>query len=408
MKTPPRVRIRATDLDGASAYWVRVTSWETPVDVMRLDAEAIEPGHIRLDTHNVAAVTLSPPLELRGGSAPVRVVWNGEERLVPLSAAGTATLTSGTDQAAPLEKRPGLQGGLSDLIATPFAIVVGSSSTDPDMNRLCREKAATVANLWEQWQHQKPRVFTDQQLTAQDEAHYSLLLVGGADANLITRRLQPRLPLLVERDGITIDGRRFESSDAVAQMIYPSPLNPQRYVLVVAATSAAGMHFWNAGGLWNTPLRMDWTIRDGRLAKLERGLGPERTWVASGIFDRHWHRDDRWVFPGDAELRANSPLRRLAPPGFKVASGVLDSYVGRYELQPGFELSITRTDAGLIIQIPAAGVRSSLTAESEDTFADDASDGAGTFQRDAQGTVTGFEYIGEIGDIVAKKVAQVP
>ena len=61
----------------------------------------------------------------------------------------------------------------------------------------------------------------------------------------------------------------------------------------------------------------------------------------------------------------------------------------------------------MIIQIPAAGVRSSLTAESEDTFADDDTDGAGTFQRDAQGSVTGFEYIGEIGDIVAKKVAQV-
>jgi dienelactone hydrolase len=410
VKTPPRVRIRATDLDGASAYWVRVTSWETPVDVIRLDAEAIEPGLIRLDTHNVAAVMLSPPLELRDGPRPIRVVWNGKERVVPLSAAGTATLTGGDDQAAPLEKRPGLQGGLSDLIATPFAIVVGTISADPEMNRLCREKAATVANLWEQWQHQKPRVFTDQQLTAQDEAHYSLLLVGGADANLITRRVQPRLPLLVERDGITIDGRRFDTSDAVVQMIYPSPLNPQRYVLVVAATSAAGMHFWNAGGLWNTPggpPRMDWTIRDGRLAKLERGLGPERTWVASGIFDRHWHRDDRWVFPGDVELRAKSPLRRSAPPGFKVAAGVLDSYVGRYELQPGVELSITRADTGLIIQIPA-GVRSSLTAESEDTFADDDTDGAGTFQRDAQGTVTGFEYIGEIGVIVAKKVAEVP
>jgi hypothetical protein len=275
------------------------------------------------------------------------------------------------------------------------------------MNRLCREKAATIANLWEQWQHQKPRMFTDRQLTAQDEAHYSLLLVGGADANLVTRRLQPRLPLLVERDGITIDGRRFESSDAVAQMIYPSPLNPQRYVLVVAATSAAGMHFWNAGGLWNTPLRMDWTIRDGRLVKLERGLGPERMWVASGIFDRHWHRDDRWVFPGDAELRANSPLRRAAPSGFKVAAEVLDSYVGRYALRPGLELSIIRADAGLVIQIPS-DIRSSLTAESEDTFAYDDTDGAGTFQRDAQGTVTGFEYVGEMGDIVAKKVAQAP
>jgi hypothetical protein len=57
----------------------------------------------------------------------------------------------------------------------------------------------------------------------------------------------------------------------------------------------------------------------------------------------------------------------------------------RYELQPGFELSITRADAGLVIQIPP-DIHSSLTAESEDTFADDDTDGAGTFQRDAQGS----------------------
>ena len=57
--------------------------------------------------------------------------------LVTLPSHGTATLTSGNDQAAPLDKRPGLQGGLSDLIATPFAIVVGTSSADPEMNRLC-------------------------------------------------------------------------------------------------------------------------------------------------------------------------------------------------------------------------------------------------------------------------------
>jgi hypothetical protein len=38
------------------------------------------------------------------------------------------------------------------------------------------------------------------------------------------------LPLRVEQNGITIDGRTFAAADAVVQMIYPSPFQSSRAV----------------------------------------------------------------------------------------------------------------------------------------------------------------------------------
>jgi len=406
VSSPLHVRVRATDLDGATAYWVRVTALDSTIAVTRVDAEVIQPGEIRVDTQNVAAFTLSPPAALRNGARPVRVVWNGTEHVAPVSANGTVSLDSA--HATSLEKHPGLSGGLSSLITTPFAVVIGTASTDPVMNRRCKEKAEGFATMWEGWQHQRPRIFTDEQLTPQDEQRYSLLLVGGPDANRVTRRMQSHLPLVVESDAITVDGRKFAVTDAVVQMIYPSPAARDRYVFVVAATSTAGMYFWNPGGLWNVPfgyptIRMDWIIRDGRQVTLEPGLGSERRWVASGAFDRHWKRDDRMVFPGEEALRAHSPLHKPAPPDFRVSAVALNSYVGRYELNPGVTATIKQGSEGLVLETPD-GFRTPLTPESETEFRVDYADGVLTFQRDSGGATTGATYNGDPGNLVLKKL----
>ncbi|HET9315375.1 MAG TPA: hypothetical protein VFQ51_07275, partial [Vicinamibacteria bacterium] len=211
-------------------------------------------------------------------------------------------------------KSPAMEGRLTYFFGTPFAIVVGTASRDPQMVRVCREKAEALVALWERWQHVRPRVLRDDEVSPEHERRYSLLLLGGRDANRVTARVAGRLPLAVERDAVTIDGRRFAASDAVAQVLHPSPLQPDRYVLVVAATSTAGMRNWDPGGFWAQEngypkLVWDFTIRDGRRAA-EPGLGPERGWVAAGIFDRHWRRDDRFIATGDEAPRPGAAAAR--------------------------------------------------------------------------------------------------
>jgi hypothetical protein len=406
------VRVRATDLEGAAAYWVHVISWQAPLAVMRVDAEVIEPGRIRLDTENVASIRLSPPPALVNGTQPLRIVWNGTARVARQSGDGTTLLSLDDAATTPLEKRPWLEGGLSNFIQTPFAIVVGTASTDARMRALCRAKAEGFQRTWMAWQHHKPRMFLDTEVTPEIEQRYSLLLIGGADANRVTHRMRSQLPLRVESHKVTIDGRAFAVSDGVVQMIYPSPAQPKRYVLVVAATSTAGMYFWNpglvdvqSGNPWLKDL--DWTLRDGRRVSLERGVASARSRVASGVFDRHWRRDDRWIVLGDADVRAKSPLRHLPSEDLTIPAKTLDSYVGDYEFFPGAILSIARIDTGLTAQF--AGIVSPITAETATDFGVNDSGGLIAFQHDAQGSVTGlWVNSGEGSEFFGRRLSSAP
>jgi hypothetical protein len=374
---------------------------------MDVDAEVLEPGLIRLDTRNVREITLAPPPALRGGDGSVQVVWNGVTHHLTLSAEGRTRLSASEASPSPLQKRAALEGSLSSLINTPFAVVVGTASLDALMRQRCQEKADAFAQLWDAWQHVPPRVFRDDEITAAEEQQYSLLLIGGADANSVTRRIASRLPLQVAKDAVTIDGRRLPVSDAVVQMIYPSPFQPDRYVTVVAGTSPAGMYFWNPA-LWNQPFGFpavywDWTIRDGRRVSLEAGLGPERGWVAAGMFNQQWRRDDHWIFLGDANLRASSPLRQPPASGFSIRPALLDAYAGRYELGPGYVVPVVHEGQRLTIQFPPAPPVE-LMAESETDFAIKGTPGSFVFTSNEQSRVTGLVINNDGQETRAKKI----
>jgi hypothetical protein len=369
---PRHVRIRSTDLLGASAHWVHVQTFDEPMRLMTVDAEMITPGRLRLDTDNVAAIRLAPPAALLNPAAPqtLEVVWNGERRDVRLSAGAAELSRTGTTAASPL-KRPGLEGPISDLWRTPFAVVVGTASADPAMRARCREKAEAFRAQWELWQHVSPRILDDRAVTPADEKNYSLLLIGGAEANLVARRLGDRIPLVVTADGFEIAGRHYAAKDAVAQVIYPSPFQTDRYVMEIAATSANGLYFWNPIS-WNNPygfpsVLWDWTIQDGRRVVLGPDDATEDAWIAAGMFDAAWQPDDRWSVRGNEKLRQQSPLRSAPSPDRPVAPEKLARLCGRYEIVPGIEIVVTQAAAGLAMSI-VGGPPIPLTAEGETDF----------------------------------------
>jgi poly(3-hydroxybutyrate) depolymerase len=390
-KPAREVRLRALDLTTARAHWVQVTGWQQPLDLIQVRAEILESGFIRLDTQNVASLTLSPPPEL--ASAPSRkfvVDWQGVRSTHDAGAPIRLTATP-ADAPRALDKRPGLDGRLSSFFDRPFAIVVGTTSRDADTRELIASKADTLIAFWQDWQKVRPRVLKDTEVTAEHERTLSLFLIGGADANAVTARRASKLPLKVAADSVSIDGRRFAAKDAVTQLLYPNPVAPDHYLFVVASTSREGMYFWApanllAAGFGVQLQHADWTIADGRRINLARGLGADRALVASGIFDRHWRRNDAWVYPGDADLRAAAKLRRAPAPDYRVSTETLDSYVGSYAYPNGYRVRVERRGDALF-GVDGPNVRP-LRPESPDDFVDVLSGSPLSFLRDASGKVT--------------------
>lgn len=335
---PPRVRLRSAELENASAYWVRVVQAASPREFMAVDAEIIGPNTIRVDSQNVLALSLAPVID---ASRPVRVVWNGEPRTIAADR-GHLTLTAPGYEKTAGEKNAAVAGPLGEIFNTPFAIVTGTASADPAMKEMCRRKAEAAVNFWKQWQRQPPRAFLDSEISDADAARYSLLLIGGPEANRVARKLG-----LVEiaPDHVTIRGRSFAASGARVQAIYPNPLNPQRYVLLAGASSAGALSLWTPDRLRDADF--DFVIEDGHVPIGTERVSQSQIWVAGGWFDRRWQIDDSLVISGNSEVRSKSAVLQ---PDRVIDPAILASYAGAYQIGPGVAVKVRVAGKSLMAQ----------------------------------------------------------
>lgn len=402
--TPARVRVRSADLRTAQAYWVRVDQMESPAAFMVVDAEVISRSVIRLDTQNIQAITLSPAASLIDPAKPLRVIWNGEARDARIEKGRVQLMAKGSTLDG-LVKRPALPGTLVDIVSTPFAIVIGTSAADPELREQCEQKAAAFAAYWRDWQKQEPRVFKDKEMSEADMARYSLLLVGGPGENLVTARLIHQLPFTVSAEGFVIGGKSFPAKDAVLNLIYPNPLNPERYVRVVAPTSTESMYLVedNFANFRDpeSPYLFDFIIQDPRLSVAGLVASPEQVRILSGYFDSHWQLSDALLVRGDEAVRAKCRVLHRPKKDYVLEAALLAEYAGSYQVEKG-PLIVVSSDSGrLVTQVNGTTLRL-LSETASDFFAPEFNLHLG-FTRDAAGKVTGFTAFSGTQEVNATK-----
>jgi dienelactone hydrolase len=395
------VRIRSAELRNASAYWVHILQADNPLAFMVVDAEVVDRNLIRLDTENILDIELTPTPAIINADEPVRVVWNGISRVMNFGN-GALRLTRPDYAPGGMRKNPGLPGTIADFTVTPFAVVVGTTAQDTAMASLCSQKADAFVEAWKDWQKQPPRVFADTAITDEEMARYSLLLVGGADANQVASRLADRIPLQVTSDRISVDGKKFAARDAAVQLIYPNPLNADRYVLVASATSADGMYFNDLN-----PQRLaswDYVIADGRIPAHKQRATALQTMVVSGMFDHGWKYRDAFAQPGDSTIRATGRLRHRPNINLVINPKVLNSYRGRYQITDGPLVEITSDGKALTAQVQGApGSGDILVPETETNFVLQRYNVWISFVKNSKGKVTGLVGF-QNGDFEATKL----
>lgn len=303
-RNPMEVRIRSASLKSASAHWVKIQQNENPLSFIFANARIMDKHTIRLNTENALQVRLTPGEELIDHTAPVRVLWNDADAGTYTFEDGAITLQSkGYSPIKPF-KTPKVCGPIGDINNTPYAIVVGTLSKDARMNKFCQLRAESARDEWETWQHVKPRYFLDTEITNDQISKYSLILFGGPDENLVTRKLVEQIPLKIESDSMTIGGRNFPAQNAGVSMVYPNPLNPERYVVINASNSPDAMFFIN-----RLPGRFDYAIAETK-AIGNSDIPFEKGCVVAGCFDYNWQYSDKYAMPGDVETRGKAPTRK--------------------------------------------------------------------------------------------------
>ena len=282
---PATVRVRAGSLTAARAHWLQVLQREDASAFVQAEARVLGGNLLSVDSVNALAIRVTPGAALLNAQAPLRVIWNGEPVTPALTDETGITLYARGYRPTGNEKLPNLEGPLGDVFNTPFLIVIGTSAENEAMRAYCRRYARRLVAWWQLFQQVTPRVAFDSEVTADEMARYSLILVGGPQENLLSAQLRASLPVTITERGFAIDGVPFAVRDGGVRLIYPNPRNAQRYLVLAAANSPAGMFRLP---LFNNRYDVDFSITDGR-------GGRE---LAVGLFDRLWRIDERLLERG--------------------------------------------------------------------------------------------------------------
>jgi hypothetical protein len=287
---PRHVTFSVASLRYHAAWWVQVDGLVSPAEVGRVTAD-VDGTNLVVKTENVAALSLrlDERLAPRGVSLTLQVdgVPCGSTVVgadpVSVELLRDAKGLWGAGRLAADRKRHGLSGPIDDFQFERFLFVHGTGGDDAA--RLALEKMSKRLADWGLGALFETKA--DHDVTAEDLQKAHLLLIGTPQNNTLLAKIADRLPLRWTGTGLQLGTATVEGPGAGACLIYPNPLAPERYVVVITATDESGYQVWSHRGPGG-----DYVMGHVDAA------GPTKSFV---VTTRGWF-DSRWQWAADLSL----------------------------------------------------------------------------------------------------------
>jgi predicted esterase len=316
---PSEVRLVTGDYRAARQHWVEVTRIEQLPELARVRAVATG-DRIAVETRN----TLELALDLRDApltGTQLTVAVDGKDVVSgPRASFGNVLKVwrdasgwhKGATPAEPnvLVKKAGSSGPITDAYYDSMVHVYGTG--DPAMTAALKKSAERGAQGWPVWLWRvQQKVIADTEVTDALMHQSHLVLYGTPGANSVLSKIASHLPVRVDADGVTLGNRTFTNKGVGVKFVYPNPLAPERYVIVQAGPTIAGVD----GGHKLPDFLPDYIVYDAKTTASRPRLifdGRHKP-LALGYFDRHWQLPER-LEAGDDKLAAVSTKPKVAAP----------------------------------------------------------------------------------------------
>jgi len=248
--------------------WLTVDGLEHHYDRAEVDARR-SANAVEVKTKNVSRFTLASPgaVTIDGQkmkeTSPVWEKTNGQW---------------GRAQARPgLAKRHGLQGPIDDAFMESFLCVRPTGkAANQDAHAYALQRLETFSTDYDKWLRGDVRTADDRELTDDLIRNHHLVLFGDPSSNAFLARVKDKLPIAWDQDSIRVGGKTYSSKTHVLAMIYPNPLNPDRYIVLNTGHSFGADAFRGTNALLY-PRMGDWAV-----------LSLTGEVVAAGLFDEGW------------------------------------------------------------------------------------------------------------------------
>jgi hypothetical protein len=296
----PKVYFVTYTLKYPSCQWVEILGLEKHYHKALVEAEHVENGWT-VKTANVRALHL----HLWPGATREQVTVNIDgqklDRVLPYAARGgdlhvylekrgdkwAAALPERlyTERLRKPQKTSNLQGPIDDAFSAPFLCVRGTRQAWHEAPEdYARDNLARFRTEWSKFFRGDLPVKNDVDVTAEDIATRHLVLFGDPASNSLIEQVLPGLPLGWTKKAVSLAGKDYDAAKHVPALIYPSPLTPDRYVVLNSG------HTFRAADLRGSNALLYPRLGDYGLLRLtptkDNPLAVEV--VAAGLFDDYW------------------------------------------------------------------------------------------------------------------------
>lgn len=297
---PKQVRFTTWTLRYNTCSWLRLDRLQNHWERATAKAE-IAGNTLRIETKNVTALSLIMPSGLCPFDAQerIKVVLDGKELSgprVPSDKSWEASFHKlgsrwvvGSLAEENLVKRHGLQGPIDDAFMSSFLVV--RPTRTPRNERIGAWVSSELAHFTNEWRHHfrgDARVKDDVAVTDDDIASHNLILWGDAESNALLGKIASNLPIAWSSKQVRAGKKTFDASHHVPALVYPNPLNPNRYVVLNSGFTIREYDYLNNAR--QVPKLPDWAVIDISTPPNPRWPGKV---VDAGFFNDRWELVER-------------------------------------------------------------------------------------------------------------------
>lgn len=299
---PAKIKFVTYTLRYPKMKWIEVEGLEEHWERAQIEAEITGASSVDIVTRNLTAFsinmdsglcpldpTLSPRVTIDGQSVPTERPYT-DRSWNPHYVKKDGTWRQAQDiTATELRKRPGLQGPIDDAFMDSFMMVLPTGQAlNPQVAAWTQSEQQHAITHWRSQFRGLPRIKLDTEITAADIANHNLVVWGDPRSNTILNRVAADLPIRWNEQEIRAGERLYPIDRFVPTLIYPNPLNPDRYLVVNSGFTFREYDYLNnARQVAKLP---DWAIID--ITHPANARYPGKI-TDAGFFDESWQLTSR-------------------------------------------------------------------------------------------------------------------
>ncbi|NNE90236.1 MAG: prolyl oligopeptidase family serine peptidase [Verrucomicrobiales bacterium] len=290
---PETVELQTRTLRYGKMHWLTLTGLDEHWQDTRVSASWPKEGsEITLTTKNVSSFRIDAPLDQDIGGFLLKIDGQDLQSVSPgfpvssLSARKNAegNWKWGTPQG--LSKQPGLQGPIDDAFLSRFLVVPpDSKGGNLLLNRWVDFELDHFTHRWRELMRGEFESKESEDVDSVDAAEANLILWGDPSSNLLIAEVIEQMGNVITwtDETLQIGGRTYDPKTHVPVLIYPNPIQPERYIVINSGLTFREGHD-RTNSLQN-PKLPDWAVI--HLGTDPDNLAPGKI-VASGFFDESW------------------------------------------------------------------------------------------------------------------------